>query len=85
MVSGSNFDFSNKNYANKTYTKVSDYTEIKSIKENHYGGLFICNHNDKYYWMIRDFNNYEDIMEYYQEIPKELYYSILAHEISTKK
>ena len=85
MVSGTYIDFSNENFANKTYTNIFDYTKINSLKENYYGGLFICNHNDKYYWMIRDFNNYEDILEYYQEIPKELYYSILEHETSSQK
>jgi len=51
---------------------------------NYYGRLFICKHGRKYYWIIENYNtDFSDILEW-EEIPKELYDSLMAFSAIAK-
>ena len=55
---------------------------FKSIGEigNYYGGLFIMEHEGRYYWLIDDHDtDFEDLDEW-EEIDKKLYDSLLSYE-----
>lgn len=51
-------------------------TYIKGIS-NYYGTLVICEFEDKYYWMIENYDTCDDNIEDYQEITEELYNSLV--------
>ncbi len=59
--------------------KKFNYQEIGGIG-NYYGGLFILQHEKKYYWLIENYDTDLDCLSYWTEIDKELYDSIVAYE-----
>lgn len=54
----------------------------KSIGEigNYYGGLFVMEHDGKYYWTIEDYSTSFDDLSCWSEISKELYSSLMSYE-----
>jgi hypothetical protein len=57
-----------------------DYKGIGSIG-NYYGGLFIMEHEGKYYWLIENYDtDFKDLSDW-DEIDKELYDSLIAYEV----
>ena len=61
---------------------------MKTIKEiqtgaigNYYGGLYITKHNDKYYWLIENYNtDFQDIKEW-SEISEKLFNELKKESI----
>lgn len=56
-----------------------DYKAIGNI-ENYYGGLFVMEHDGKYYWIIENFDTDFQSLEDWEEIDKELYDSLIAYQ-----
>lgn len=51
---------------------MKSYTNIPNIS-NYYGGLFVMEHEGKYYWIIENYcTDFDDLTEW-EEISKELY------------
>ncbi len=56
--------------------------QLKSIGAigNYYGGLYITKYNDKFYWIIENYDtNFNDITEW-DEIPESLYNELLTQQ-----
>lgn len=49
-----------------------NYNKVDGI-ENHYGGLYIMNHNDNYYWMIENYDTNFNELSNWKQIDKKLY------------
>lgn len=47
---------------------------------NYYGGLFIMENEEKYYWLIENYNTDFDDLSDWSEIDKELYDSLVAYD-----
>ena len=47
---------------------------------NYYGGLYIIEHDGKYYWIIENHDTDFGIISEWDEIPKELYESLLKYQ-----
>lgn len=56
---------------------------ISSLNGNYYGTLRILNHENKYYWIIEDYDTDFDDLEEWNEISEELY-NVLKKENSIK-
>ena len=47
---------------------------------NYYGGLNVMEYDGKYYWCIENYDTVFEDLEYWDEIDKELYESLIAYE-----
>lgn len=56
-----------------------NYKAIGSIG-NYYGGLFVMQNEERYYWMIENYNTDFDDLSHWTEIDKDLYNSLVAYE-----
>lgn len=52
---------------------------------NYYGGLYVMEHEGKYYWMIQDYNDRFNHLPDWSEIEKELYEALIKHEEKRKQ
>ena len=66
--------------------KIHELRNPNSIKKtgigeigNYYGGVYVCNHNGKYYWIIENFDTDFDNIEEWEEISEQLYTELINH------
>jgi hypothetical protein len=51
---------------------------------NYYGGLSVIQKEDKYYWIIENYDTDFDNLSEWEEISKELYDSLIVHNNKLK-
>jgi hypothetical protein len=60
-----------------------NYKRIGEIG-NYYGGLYVMESEGKYYWMIEGTHTDFDDLDYWSEIDKDLYNSLIAYNNKNK-
>lgn len=56
--------------------------EIKSIGSigNYYGGLHVCSHEGKFYWIVENYDTNFDDIEEWEEISEKTYTALLRED-----
>lgn len=61
---------------------MSDKFESRSVGDigNYYGGLWVAEHEGRYWWMIENYDAFPGDFKFYDEIPKYLYDALVKYE-----